>query len=43
MEPGYVETILNDEDCCDLPVGLLLKVLQVYGEEYDKDWIKSNE
>ena len=43
MEPTYVETILKDEDYNDLPIGLLLKVLQVYGEEYGSGWIKSNE
>jgi hypothetical protein len=43
MTPTYVETILDDEDYDDLPVSLLLKVLQVYGEEYGNDWIKSNE
>ena len=43
MEPTYVETILNDNEYDNLPLGLLLKVLQVYGEEYGKRWIKSNE
>ena len=43
MEPSYIETILNDEEYDNLPIGLLLKVLQVYGEEYGNSWIKSNE